>query len=155
MARGLNRRQIGVTEEMMATFGEIVLRMSHNHQIREGDPYREKDWDAIERHREPMGLSDNQIAERIGLSRNQVLYIRTLMERRRFRTGHYVRLLDLGGGKRFRTKRFTPHLDHFRYSEDALELRAAMNYPPDQARDYVEKGWWRTETQRRNLERNA
>lgn len=155
MARGLNRRQIGVTEEMMATFGEIVLRMSHNHQIREGDPYREKDWDAIERHREMMGLSDAEIAERIGLSRNQVLYIRTLMERRRFRTGHYARLLELGGGKRFRTERFTPHLDHFRYSEDALELRAAMNYPPDRARDYVEKGWWRNETQRRYLECNA
>ena len=155
MTRGLNRRQIGVTEEMFETFGEIIFRMSHNHQVREGDPYREKDWDEIDRHRELMGLSDAEIADRIGLSRNQVLYIRTLMERRRFRTGHYARLLDLGGGKRFRTERFTPHLDHFRYSEDALELRAAMNYPPDQARDYIEKGWWRNETQRQYLERHA
>ena len=155
MTRGLNRRQIGVTEVMFETFGEIIFRMSHNHQVREGDPYREKDWDEIDRHRELMGLSDAQIADRIGLSRNQVLYIRTLMERRRFRTGHYARLLDLGGGKRFRAERFTPHLDHFRYSEDALELRAAMNYPPDQAREYIEKGWWRNETQRQYLERHA
>ena len=40
MARGLNRRQIGVTEEMFETFGEIIFKMSHNHQVREGDPYR-------------------------------------------------------------------------------------------------------------------
>lgn len=155
MTRGFNRQQIGVTEEMIQTFGETIFRMSHNHQVREGDPYRETDWDEIERHREMMGLSDGQIAERIGLSRNQVLYIRVVMERRRFRTGHYVRLLELGGGKRFRTERFTPHLDHFRYSEDALELRAAMDFPPELARTYIEEGWWRDETQRKYLEKHA
>lgn len=155
MTRGFTRLQIGVTEEMIQTFGEAIFKMSHNHQVREGDPYREKDWDEIERHRELMGLSDAQIAEKVGLSRNQVLYIRVVMERRRFRTGHYVRLLELGGGKRFRTERFTPHLDHFKYSEDALELRAAMNYPPDLARKYIEEGWWRDETQRKYLEQHA
>ncbi len=155
MARGLNRRQIGVTGEMLETFGEVVLHLSHNHQVREGDPYREKDWDEIDRQRAMMGLSDAEIADRIGLSRDQVLYIRTLMERRRFRTGHYARLLDLGGGRRFRTERFTPHLDHFRYSDDALELRAAMNFPPEAVRDHVAGGWWRNETHRRLLERHA
>lgn len=155
MARGLNRRQIGVTEQMFETFGELVFRMSHNHQVREGDPYRLKDWEEIERQREMMGLADGQIAEKIGLTRNQVMYIRTLMERRRFRTGHYARLLELGGGKRFRVERFTPHLDHFRYSDDALELRAAMNFAPDLARRYVDENWWRNDTLPRWLERHA
>lgn len=155
MARGFNRRQIGVTEQMFDTFGEIIFNMSHNHQVREGDPYRLKDWDEVERHRELMGLSDGQIAEKIGLTRNQVMYIRTLMERRRFRTGHYARLLELGGGKRFRAERFTPHLDHFKYSDDALELRAAMNFPPDLARRYVADGWWRNDTLPRWIERHV
>ena len=146
MARGLTRQQIGVTEEMIGTFGDTVFDMSHNHQIREGDPYRLLDQAEIERQRENMGLSDAQIAERIGLTRNQVLYIRTILERRRFHTGHFVRLLELGGGRRFRAERFTPHLDHFRFSEDALALRAAMSYPPELARIYVEKGWWADDT---------
>jgi cyclohexanecarboxylate-CoA ligase len=146
MTRGLTRRQIGVTEEMIATFGDAIFRMSHNHQIRDGDPYRKLDWDEIERQREQMGLSDGQIAARIGLTQNQVLYIRTVLERRRFHTGHYARLLELGGGRRFRAERFTPHLDHFTYSDDALELRAAMSYPPELARRYVEEGWWADDT---------
>lgn len=155
MARGLTRRQIGVTEEMIETYGDTIFRMSHNHQIREGDPYREKNWDEVDRQREMMGLSDQQVADRIGLSRNQVLYIRVLMERRRFRTGHYVRLLELGGGKRFRPERFTPHLDHFQYSDDALALRAAMNFPPALAQRYVAEGWWRNDTLPRWLDRHA
>ncbi|MCZ6859830.1 MAG: AMP-binding protein, partial [Alphaproteobacteria bacterium] len=146
MARGLTRQQIGITEEMIETFGDTVFGMSHNHQIREGDPYRLLDEAEIERQRENMGLSDQQIATRIGLTRHQVLYIRTILERRRFHTGHFVRLLDLGGGRRFRTERFTPHLDHFRFSEDALDLRAAMSYPPALARIYAQKGWWAGDT---------
>ena len=92
MARGLNRQQIGITEEMIETFGDTIFRMSHNHQVREGDPYRNLDWDEIERQRENTGLSDQQIAERIGLTRNQVLYIRTILERRRFRTANAKRM---------------------------------------------------------------
>jgi len=155
MARGLTRQQIGVTEQMIETFGDAIFHMSHNHQQRIGDPYRRLDWPEIERQREGMGLTDAQIAERIGLTRNQVLFIRTALERRRFRTGHYARLLELGGGKRFRPERFTPHLDHFRYSEDALDLRSAMTFPPDLARKYVEKGWWRDDTLDKWLERHA
>ncbi len=155
MARGLSRAQIGVTEQMIETFGDAIFRMSHNDQVRQGDPYRKLDWPEIDRQREAMGLSDAQIAERIGLTRNQVLFIRTALERRRFRTGHYARLLDLGGGRRFRAERFTPHLDHFRYSQDALNLRAAMTYPSDLARKYVENGWWANDTLPGWLERHA
>jgi non-ribosomal peptide synthetase component E (peptide arylation enzyme) len=155
MARGLTREQIGVTEEMIATFGEIVFRMSHNYQERTGDPVRTLDWPEIERQREAMGLTDQQIADRLGLTRNQVLFIRTVEERRRFRTGHHARLLELGGGKRFRAERMTPALDHFRYSEAALALRAAMRFDPERAREYVRRGWWRDDTITKWLARHA
>ncbi len=155
MARGLTRRQIGVTEEMIDAFGEVVFRMSHNYQVRRGDPIRELDWDAIAAQREGMGLADAQIADKIGLTREQVLFIRTVMERRRFRTGHYQRLLELGGGRRFRAERFTPHLDRFTFSEDALRLRAAMRFPPERVRQYVERGWWRDDTLSRWLAKHA
>ncbi|MCG8690841.1 MAG: acyl--CoA ligase, partial [Minwuiales bacterium] len=81
--------------------------------------------------------------------------IRNREERRRFRTGHYHRLNDLGGGRRFRADRFTPHMDHFRFSEDALDLRAAMAFDPDRVRHYVEAGWWRDDTLSGWLDRHA
>ena len=49
MARGLTRAQLGITDSMLATFGEAVFRMSHNLQVREGDPIRRLDWKDIER----------------------------------------------------------------------------------------------------------
>src|SRR5690606_8216667 len=155
MARGLTRQQIGVTESMIQAFGDTIFRLSHNYQVRVGDPVRKLDFDAIEEQREGAGLTDAQIAEKIGLTRNQVLYIRTMLERRRFRTGHYIRLLELGGGKRFRAERFTPHLNHFKFSEQALALRAAMSYPPERARSYAERGWWRDDTLANWLARHA
>lgn len=155
MARGLTRDQIGVTEEMIATFGDLVFRMSHNHQQRTGDPVRALDWAEIERQQEDMGLTDQQIGDRLGLTRNQVLFIRTVMERRRFRTGHHSRLLELGGGKRFRAERFTPDLNHFKYSEAALALRAAVRFDPERAREYVRRGWWRDDTISKWLARHA
>jgi cyclohexanecarboxylate-CoA ligase len=142
MARGLSRAQAGVTEAMIATFGDVVFDLSHNRQLRRGDPVRLLDFAEIERQREAMGLTDAEIAAKLGLTRTQVLFIRTLMERRRFRTGHYPRLLELGGGKRFRAERFTPALDHFRYGPEALELRASLSFDPARARLYVERGWW-------------
>lgn len=155
MARGLTREQIGVTEEMIATFGELVFRMSHNEQVREGDPVRALDWAEIKRQREGMGLTDQQIADKLGLTRNQVLFIRTVEERRRFHTGHYARLLELGGGKRYRAERMTPALDHFRYGENALALRAALRFDPERAREYVRRGWWRDDTIPKWLARHA
>src|SRR5215470_15230338 len=155
MARGLTRDQIGVTEQMIATFGDLVFRLSHNYQERTGDPVRTLDWSEIERQKEDMGLTDQQIADKLGLTRNQVLFIRTVMERRKFRTGHHARLLELGGGKRFRAERFTPELNHFRYGEAALALRAALRFDPERARDYVRRGWWRDDTLTKWLARHA
>lgn len=148
MTHGLTRQQLGVTEAMIATYGATVFRLSHNHQIRRGDPIRLKDFDYVEAHRGELGMSDAEIAATIGLSEPQVVFIRNLEERRRFRTGHYHRLIQLGGGKRYRSERMTPFQDHFRYGADALALRAALAFDPGQARHYVESGYWTGDTLR-------
>jgi cyclohexanecarboxylate-CoA ligase len=49
----------------------------------------------------------------------------------------------------------TPIQDHFRFSEDALSIRAAMAFDPSRARAYVESGVWRDDTLRGWLQRNA
>jgi acyl-CoA synthetase (AMP-forming)/AMP-acid ligase II len=146
MARGMTRAQLGVTDAMLATFGETVFQMSHNIQVREGDPIRRLDWPEIVRQRQGMGLSDIQIAERLGLTREQVMFIRNSEESRRFRTGQTAYLLDLGGGRRYRPERVVRLEDRFSYSENALRLRAALKYDPQRAQLYVEKGWWADDT---------
>ena len=155
MARGLTREQLGVTDAMLATFGEAVFRMSHNLQEREGDPIRRLDWQEIERQRESMGLSDGQIAERLGLRREQVMFIRNTEESRRFRTGQTAYLLDLGGGRRYRPERVVRLEDRFAYSENALRLRAALKFDAEAARRYAQAGWWRDDTLPKWLARHA
>lgn len=155
MARGLSRQQIGVTLAMIDSYGDLIFEMSHNKQSRRGDPIRELDFAAIEASRHELGMSDGQIAERIGLSEMQVMYVRTTMERRRFRANHFQRLLDLGGGKRFRDERFTAHEDRFQYHDDAIALREAMTFVPARARLYAEQGWWADDTLSGWLARNA
>ena len=142
MSRGLSRSQIGVTESMVESFGETIFRLSHNLQRRRGDPIRLKDFDAVERQRADLGLSDAEISERIGLSRDQVTFIRNLVERRKIRRNHYQRLLELGGGRRFRAERFTPHEEREKYSEAAMNLREAMRFDGERAALYLERGWW-------------
>ena len=155
MARGLTRAQLGVTEAMLATFGEAVFRMSHNLQVREGDPVRSLDWREIERQREAMGLADAQIAARLGLTREQVMFIRNTEESRRFRTGQHAYLLDLGGGRRYRPERVVRLEERFAYSEDALRLRASFRFDGELARRYIEQGWWADDTLPGWLARNA
>ena len=155
MARGLTRRQIGVTEPMIEAYGDLVFQLSHNHQSRRGDPVRRLDFAAIEAQRADAGLTDAEIASRIGLTRDQVLFIRTLLERRRFRPGNYQRLLALGGGRRFRAERFTPHEVRFEFSPAALELRAAMAFDPERVARYVAAGWWNGDTLTAWLDRHA
>ena len=142
MSRGLSRSQIGVTEAMVESFGETIFGLSHNLQRRRGDPIRQKDFDAVERQRADLGLADAEIAERVGLSRDQVTFIRNLIERRKFRRNHYQRLLELGGGRRFRAERFTPHEERRDYSEAAMNLRDAMRFDGERAALYLERGWW-------------
>lgn len=154
MTRRLTRESVGVTEEMIRTFGEVVFRMSHNLQERSGDPVRELDFAEIERQREAMGLADGQIAERLGLTAEQVTYIRNTEESRRYRAGQQAYLLELGGGRRFRPERVTRLEDRHRYSDDALRLRKAFDFDPARARHYVERGWWGHDTLTRWLARH-
>lgn len=146
MALGLTREQLGITEAMIAAYGETIFRMSHNLQVREGDPYRKLDWAEIERQREGMGLNDRQIAARVGLTQEQVMFIRNFEETRRFRVGLNAALLELGGGRRFRPERFVPLEERFRYSDNALRLRAAFQFDAERTRHYVQQGWWRDDT---------
>ena len=48
MTRALTRDQIGVGEEMIATFGDLVFELSHNRQRRLGDPIRRLDYAEID-----------------------------------------------------------------------------------------------------------
>ena len=146
MARGLTREQLGITDAMIATYGEAIFTMSHNLQVREGDPVRKLDWKEIDRQREAMGLADIQIAERLGLAREQVMFIRNTEESRRFRIGQQAYLMDLGGGKRFRPERVVPFEDRFRYSDDALKLRAALRFDGVRVAEFIARGWWRDDT---------
>ena len=105
MAETSFHKAYGVSEDMVTKLGDEIFDLSHNKQIRIGDAVREMDWDAIEAGRDGMGLTDGQIAERLELEVEQVTFIRTLVEGRRFHTGHYKRLYKLGGGKRYRPER--------------------------------------------------
>ena len=127
---------------MVESFGETIFSLSHNLQRRRGDPIRLKDFDAIEHQRADLGLCDAEISERIGLSHDQVTFIRNLVERRKIRRNHYQRLLELGGGRRFRAERFTPHEERPSYSEAAMNLRDAMRFDGDRAALYLQRGWW-------------
>jgi cyclohexanecarboxylate-CoA ligase/acyl-CoA synthetase len=155
MARGLTRDQIGVSEEMIATYGDRIWDLSTNVQVRRGDPVRELNWAEIEAQREGTGLSDAEIAERVGLTREQVLYIRVLLERRRVQRQHYYRLLELGGGRRFRHERFVPHDERFEFSAAALALRRSLRFPPEMARRYLARGDWNSDTVPRWLARRC
>jgi hypothetical protein len=126
---------------MIGAYGEAIFRMSHNHQVREGDPVRALDWQEIERQREAMGLADAEIAERLGLTREQAMFIRNAEESRRFRVGQQAYLLDLGGRKRFRAERVAPFEDRFRYSDEALHLRAAMRFDGMRVAEFVARVW--------------
>src|SRR6185369_7145920 len=91
----------------------------------------------------------------VGLTEDQVTYIRNLEEVKRMRVNNFQRLLALGGGKRFRAERFVPHEERFRFGADAMDLKAAMRFDPARARHYVEQGWWTRDTLRDWLARHA
>jgi hypothetical protein len=156
MARGMTREQLGVTDAMLATFGETVFRMSHNLQTREGDPVRRstgrRSSASARRWASPMGRSRRSL----GLTREQVMFIRNSEESRRFRTGQTAYLLDLGGGQplppgesgapgrplQLRRRRTAP-------------ARGASSSTPSSARRYVERGWWGDDTLPRWLARSC
>lgn len=105
MTKQTRQEQFAVSNDMIDRYGDEIFQLSHNMQTRRGDPVRNLDFDAIEAQRAELGLTDAQISERIGLDEDQVMVIRTIVEHRRFHTGHYKRLYKLGGGKRYRAER--------------------------------------------------
>jgi cyclohexanecarboxylate-CoA ligase len=146
MAGGLTREQLGVTEAMLTSYGEVVFRLSNNIQRRVGDPVRLLDFEAVEAQRSELGMSDRQIAARIGLTEPQVTYIRNIAEARRHDAVNFHRLLELGGGRRFRKERFVPHQERTGPSPQARRLREALSFPPAHVEQFVTKGWWRDDT---------
>jgi cyclohexanecarboxylate-CoA ligase len=146
MTRGLKRRQVGITEEMIQTYGDVVFELSHNYQVRRGDPVREMNWEEIEKQRPGTGMSDIEIARKLGLSHDQTTYIRTIMERRRFDRHKYHRLYDLGGGRRFRAERYVPHEERFTFRPEAMALRKALDFDPRISSKYLRLGHWTGDT---------
>ncbi len=151
MTRGLNRVQMGLTEEMVEAYGETVWDLSHNIQLRIGDPVRMLDWERIEAQRDGAGLADVQIAERIGLTREQVTHIRLLLEHRKFRRHNYHRLYELGGGRRFRAERFVPVEQRASLTEPAMKLRAALKFDAREADRHIRAGSWGAATPAKRL----
>jgi len=146
MTRGLKRSQIGMSEEMIQTYGESIFEMSHNIQVRRGDAVRELDWEQIEATRADRGMSDAELARQFGLTHDQVTYIRTIMERRKFKRHNYHRLYDLGGGRRFRNERFVPHAERFEFHQEALDLRKSLDFDPRVASKHLRLGNWNGDT---------
>ena len=146
MTRGLKRNQVGITEEMIQTYGQTIFELSHNYQVRRGDPVREMNWDEIEKQRPGTGMSDIEIARKLGLTHDQTTYIRTIMERRRFDRHKYHRLYDLGGGKRYRKERYVPHNERFTFRPEALALRKALDFDPRISSKHLKLGHWNGDT---------
>lgn len=146
MPRGLSFEQVGVTEAMVETWAETIWQMSNNVQLRRGDPIRLRQFDRVAAERASLGMSDAQIAERLGLTRDQVMVIRGLTESRRFRRRNYFELYGLGRGKRFNPERHVPLGARSRFRPDALALRDALRFDPAQVPRFVASGAWGADT---------
>ena len=136
----------GVTQEMIAAYSDLVFNLSNNIQRRRGDPVRRLDYVEIERQRPGTGMSDIEIARRIGLTEYQVRYIRMFEESRRFDINQYQKLYTLGGGRRYRDARYMAPEDRYKASEEAMALKAALAFDPVQVRGFLEQGVWSGDT---------
>jgi cyclohexanecarboxylate-CoA ligase len=148
MAAATRRERLGISPEMIEAFGPIIFDFSLNVQDRRGDPVRLLDYAEIERQRAAAGLADHEIAARLGLTADQVTFIRVLLEQRRFKPERYYRLFQLGGGRRFRIER---DMERDRYNEpqfgsDALAIRNALRFRPEHVRRHLESGHWTADT---------
>ena len=72
----------GVTQQMIDTYVEIIFKLSLNKLTRLGDPVRELNFEEVEKQRDGTGLTDEQIAERVGLLPEQVGVVRVFVERK-------------------------------------------------------------------------
>ncbi len=145
----------GVSERMVESYGEVIWDLSLNIQRRRGDAVRKLDFAAIAAQREGTGLSDSEIANRIGLAPEQVTFIRVISERRRFRRDQYRKLYGLGGGKRYREGEWRDPDRDLALRPEAVPLRDAMAPAPERLAEYTAKGLWNGETLGSLLQRQA
>ncbi len=135
-----------VTRQMIDSFAGLIFDLSLNKQSRYGDPVRKLDYDAIAAQREGTGLTDSEIAAKLGLGQPQVTYIRNVVERRMFSRREYRKLYGLGGGKRFRSEHYRDPAEQFDLRADALRLRETLSFDPERVRTYYDQDWWRNES---------
>jgi cyclohexanecarboxylate-CoA ligase/acyl-CoA synthetase len=140
---------------MIASYGDLIFRLSNNIQLRRGDPVRLKQFNIIECERANLGMSDAEIGARIGLLSEQVRTIRIIMEHRRFRTDHYQRILALGAGKRYRQERYESPGQRLAVSTEAEHLREAVQFAPAHVERMFEHNLWNGDTVGRWLARFA
>jgi cyclohexanecarboxylate-CoA ligase len=136
----------GVTQQMIDTFGEVVFKLSLNKQTRHGDAVRKLDFEAIEAQRAATGLTDEEIAERIGLLPEQVSVVRVFTERKHHKIDQHRRIFHLGGGKRWKKEEYRSPAERLQFRKDAMMIREAINFKPELVADYIEKGYWVNET---------
>jgi hypothetical protein len=101
----MSKLRFGVTDQMMEKYSDEIFSLGLNFQSRRGDPVRLRDQSEIEKQREGTGLTDDQIAEKLDLTMEQVRYIRIVLEHKRFDNTNYAKLYKLGSGKRYRVER--------------------------------------------------
>lgn len=135
-----------VTAEIIATYRDLIFDLSLNRQVRRGDPARLRDFSAVDAQRSGTGMSDAEIAARLGLAEPQVRVIRMLEESRRFDVNEYRKLYELGGGKRYRHGDYVPPEERFGVSPEAKELRRTASFDAVQVRAFIEADLWRGET---------
>ena len=136
----------GVTQQMIDTYGEIIFKLSLNKLTRHGDPVRELNFEEVEKQRDGTGLTDEQIAERVGLLPEQVGVVRVFVERKYHRIDLHRRLFHLGGGKRWKAEEYQHPAERLKIREEGMRLRKALNFNPERAAIYLEKGYWKNET---------
>ena len=136
----------GVTQQMIDTYGEIIFKMSLNKQSRRGDAVRELNFEEIEKQREMTGLTDEEIAEKVGLLPEQVGVVRVFVERKYHRIDLHRRLFHLGGGKRWKADEYQHPAERLKIREESMALRESLTFHPERAREYLERGHWGNET---------
>ncbi len=136
----------GVTTQMIDAWGQVVFDLSLNKQVRRGDPVRQLDHAAWVAQRDATGLTDDEIAARIGLARPQVTFIRNVLERRVFRTNQYRKLYRLGGGLRWRPDDYVDPEEAYAVRPEAALLRQALAFDRERVAAYVGSGAWTAET---------
>lgn len=145
----------GVTNQMIEAWGPVIFDLSLNKQNRKGDPVRKLDHAAWVAQRDATGLCDDEIADRIGLARPQVTFIRNVLERRVFRTNQYRKLYRLGGGLRWRPDDYVDPEEAYAIRPEAALLRQALAFDRDRVAAWIGGGQWTAQTAWHRLAQHA